>query len=60
MFNNILEGVREEYRLEEKIVLKDWGNTSRPIMVISTEQQTYGTILDANSTCGMLLGYEKY
>lgn len=35
MFNAILEEVREEFKLSERIVLKDWGNTSQPIMVVS-------------------------
>jgi hypothetical protein len=60
MFNAILEGIKTEYGLREKIVLKDWTNTSHAIMVVSIEEDNYGNIIDINSSCAMLLGYEKY
>jgi len=35
MYNAILSGVKEEYNLNEKIVLQDWANTSNAIILVS-------------------------
>jgi hypothetical protein len=37
MFNSILESVKAGFRLQDKIVLQDWANTSQAIMVVSIE-----------------------
>jgi hypothetical protein len=41
-------------------LLQDWANTSHPIMVVSIEEASHGTIIGINSSCALLLGYEKY
>lgn len=60
MYNAIYEGVKEEYGLSEKIVLQDWANTSNAILLVSIEDANYGTIIDINSSCASMFGYERY
>lgn len=60
MYNSILSGVKEDYGLNEKIVLQDWANTSKAIILVSIETANYGTIIDINSSCASLFGYERY
>lgn len=57
MFNTILESVKKSFNLESKIVLQDWANTSQAIIVISIEENNYGSIIDINSSCALLFGY---
>jgi len=60
MFNTILDEVKKSFSLHDKIVLQDWANTSQAIMVVSIEEASYGSIIDINSSCALLFGYEKY
>jgi hypothetical protein len=60
LYNSILSNLQEQFRLEERVLLQDWANTSHPIMVVSIEAASHGTIIGINSSCALLLGYEKY
>jgi PAS domain-containing protein len=60
LYSSILSDLQGKFRLEERVLLQDWANTSHPIMVVSVEEATHGTIISANSSCALLLGYEKY
>ena len=60
LYQNILEGIKEEYDLQDKILLQDWTNSSHPVMVVSAEQDNFGAIIDINASGALLFGYEKY
>jgi PAS domain S-box-containing protein len=60
MYNEIYQTVKEEYNLEKKIVLQDWANSSSAIMLVSIDELNHGTIIDINSSCASLFGYERY
>jgi len=60
LYQTILEDLKTDYDLANKIVLQDWANSSHPVMVISEEPSNFGTIIDTNTSCALLFGYEKY
>lgn len=60
MFSEICLGVRRRHRLEEKITLRDWANSSSPVLLASVEEATLANIVDINTTCATLLGYQKF
>jgi hypothetical protein len=60
MYNEIYQSVKEEYSLEKKIVLQDWANSSSAIMLVSIDEVNHGSIIDINSSCASLFGYERY
>lgn len=55
-----MDDIHEEYHLKDKILIENWANNPEPIMLISTDDLNYGDIIDINSTCALLFGYEKY
>ena len=40
--------------------MQDWSNSSLATLLVSIETANYGIIMDLNSTCASLFGYEKY
>ena len=41
-------------------MLQDWSNSSLSTLLVSIESANYGTMIDLNSTCASMFGYEKY
>ena len=60
MYNEIYQAVKEDYDLDKKIVLQDWANSSSAIMLVSIDETNHGVIIDTNSSCASLFGYERY
>ena len=51
--------MKKAYGLDERIMLFDWANSSKPSLVISGEEKSFGEIEDLNLSAALLLGYEK-
>lgn len=60
MYSKLYEDIRKKFRLDQKIVLQDWSNSSLSTLLVSIESTNYGTMIDLNSTCASMFGYEKY
>ena len=60
LYHTILEDIKETNKLEDKILLQDWANSSSPVMVVSVEKDKMGTIIGVNSSGALMFGYEKY
>ena len=46
--------------MTDKILIENWSNNSQPVMLISMEDHNEGDIIDINSTCALIFGFEKY
>jgi hypothetical protein len=57
MYNKLYDEIKKKFRLDEKIVLQDWSNSSLSTLLVSIESQNYGTMIDLNSTCASMFGY---
>jgi hypothetical protein len=60
MYNKLYDEIKKKFKLDEKIMLQDWSNSSLSTLLVSIESANYGTIIDLNSTCASMFGYEKY
>ena len=60
LFDEIFEYIDEEKHLKERIIIEDWANNSSPVLIISTEEDNQETIIDLNTTCATIFGYEKH
>lgn len=56
-FHDVEEKVKKAYGLDERIMLFDWANSSKPSLIISGEEKSFGEIEDLNLSAALLLGY---
>jgi hypothetical protein len=60
MFSEIYADIRRMYGLDQKITLQDWANSSSNIMLVSVDDAALGKIVDVNTSCATVLGYQKF
>lgn len=52
--------MKNEEGFGNKIVIEDWANNCNPIVIVSAEEENFGSIIDLNTTCATILGHEKF
>lgn len=57
LYDQIYENLKRTKNLEDKIVIEDWNNSADPILIVSVEEDRFGTMIDLNTTCATLLGH---
>ena len=57
MIMDIKKTVGERYKLKNKLVVHDWSNSSSATLLFSLEENSFGRIIDLNTSAASLFGY---